>query len=160
MRETVLKTTRRWKCLKETLWGLVKAECVSTRETSKKNTQRWWFFNERNVSKDYPKVKDFIKRNLFKDYSKVRSLLVMLDHWNTNQGFKRTEEFPHCRLFRSLDFLNSRFNALGRSPLTNVETLGHNCTKNCLNDEFCVVLLNCACLAPIQALIKRDLSFS
>jgi len=93
-RETGLKTGRRWKCLKETLWGLVKAECVSTRETDPKSTQRWWCFNERNPSEDYSKLKDFIERNLFKDHPKVRSLLVVLDHWDTNQGLKELKNCP------------------------------------------------------------------
>ena len=129
---TSLKTTRRWEYLTKTLWGLLLAEYVSnkrnepkdyskekmfqwekhdqrlpevervwTREMSPKTTWRWWWFNDRDMSKDYSKAKVFL----------------------------RTNGLPYCGLFRFLDLLNFGFKDLGRSPIGNVDTFGHNCAK-------------------------------
>ena len=96
MRETSPKTSRRWKFLKETLWGwmcfnernwsedylkvklfkrdLLRAtfSWIYLKETSLKNTQRWKSFNERNEFEDYPKVKVFQRKKCIEDHPKVK----------------------------------------------------------------------------------------
>ena len=71
-----------------------------------------------------------------KDYSKAKVFL-------------RTNGLPHCGLFRFLDLLNFGFKDLGRSPIGNVDTFGHNCAKTVSMLKLYAVLMNCACLAPI-----------
>ena len=109
---------------KERVWRLPKGErCLKERKEFENYPKVKVFQWEKRVQ-ILPEGEDVLMRETcLKTTWRKKCLLVVLDHWDADQGLKEPEGLPHCGSFRFLDLLNSGIQCFGKDHLLKMLTL-------------------------------------